>query len=48
MGRGEREGKGVREGQGMEDGKAEDKERKVRKRGEDGCRVTMKLRELGK
>ena len=26
----------MREGQGMKDGKAEDKERKVRKRGEEG------------
>lgn len=38
----------MKEEQGMEDGKAEDKERKVRKRGEEGCRVTMKLREPGK
>ena len=36
------------EGKGMKDGKAEDKERKVRKRGEEGCRVMMKLREPGK
>ena len=42
-GRGVRKGRGVREGQDMEGGKAEDKEREVRKRGEEDCRVTMKL-----
>ena len=28
-----------------EGGKEEDREREVRKRGEEGCRVTMKMRE---